>query len=504
MNKNEETTSKQGTINQKIMDQHKKEIKKGNLAYFQKLYDEGKLSIEEITFLCHAAAREGQFEIVEWFVEKGADLEIMDQHAEAIKRGDLAYFQKLYAEGKLFVKEEITFLCYAAARKDKSEIVKWFADIVEIMDQHEKAIKEGNLAYFQNHDKGKLFVNGRLIVGSRKEGEDYKRETTPLCYAAQKGEWEIVKWLIENGADIESKDEDGNTALSLATEYTHKAIVEFLIKAGADVTTKNKHGTGLLHHMAFKVKDKELINLIIEEVKNIDAKKVDDLNNKGETPTIIAALKGNTEALEALLKAGASLDIANSNGTPLHNAARMGEVGCMKILLERISGIDKKTYIDEKTGDNHYTALHYAVERNHIRAVKFLIANGANLSAECRLCKLDELGEKYKYYLTPLELAAKNAHPEVVKVLLPKVKTVLSDGEFRKTIEKSLDLVKSNKNKNIDEDARKEVIKILNSYLLENSITSGMEGLSFYGVFSQATPQTTPEVKDHATPSPQQ
>ena len=60
--------------------------------------------------------------------------------------------------------------------------------------------------------------------------------TTPLMMAVQWGLWKIVDYLLEEGADINIVDDNGESALSLAYEYyPDSPIVDKLIHAGADV-----------------------------------------------------------------------------------------------------------------------------------------------------------------------------------------------------------------------------------------------------------------------------
>ena len=53
--------------------------------------------------------------------------------------------------------------------------------------------------------------------------------------AARKGHLEIVKWLIGVGADVNIKDNDGDTALNLAALYGHLETLKFLIDYGAEI-----------------------------------------------------------------------------------------------------------------------------------------------------------------------------------------------------------------------------------------------------------------------------
>ncbi len=60
---------------------------------------------------------------------------------------------------------------------------------------------------------------------------------TPLHAAAQNGFCEIVELLIDNGANMEIQNDDGDTPLMLAVRSEHAAIVDLLCKRGCNMHT---------------------------------------------------------------------------------------------------------------------------------------------------------------------------------------------------------------------------------------------------------------------------
>lgn len=52
---------------------------------------------------------------------------------------------------------------------------------------------------------------------------------------------------MNKGADIEAKDNDGETILSRASQEGHEGLIELLLNKGANVKAKNKHGHTILH-----------------------------------------------------------------------------------------------------------------------------------------------------------------------------------------------------------------------------------------------------------------
>ena len=65
---------------------------------------------------------------------------------------------------------------------------------------------------------------------------------TWLHRVAAVGQEVVVRRLLENGAEVESKEDYGQTPLSLAAEHGHAAVVELLLQKGAEVESKNNCG----------------------------------------------------------------------------------------------------------------------------------------------------------------------------------------------------------------------------------------------------------------------
>ncbi|MEI0518875.1 ankyrin repeat domain-containing protein [Brachyspira murdochii] len=85
--------------------------------------------------------------------------------------------------------------------------------------------------------------------------DDYNK--TALMYASEKGHLEIVKYLLDKGADINAKDNYGKTALMYASEKGHSEVAKFLKSKGAKKYIYNfcsltiYHNTSIINIQSF-------------------------------------------------------------------------------------------------------------------------------------------------------------------------------------------------------------------------------------------------------------
>src|SRR4051812_41260445 len=73
------------------------------------------------------------------------------------------------------------------------------------------------------------------LLASGKDINGQKTGWTPLMIAAAEGHTDIVKLLLEKGADANARNSYGRTSLMFASSYGFTQIAELLIRAGADV-----------------------------------------------------------------------------------------------------------------------------------------------------------------------------------------------------------------------------------------------------------------------------
>ncbi|MBR3632012.1 MAG: ankyrin repeat domain-containing protein [Elusimicrobiaceae bacterium] len=195
---------------------------------------------------------------------------------------------------------------------------------------------------------------------------------TPLTIAAEKGNMEIIKKLIEEGgASINTPSSYGVTPLIAAAAAGNREVVGYLLANGADPTAKDDLGkTALLH--AMPANDKKLTESLVSQ----NNRAINLPDNTGNTPLIYAAKNGAEDNIKVLLKYKANPDYQNpTNGlSALASAAAAGQERAAQLLVNNGANIN----LQDKEGR---TAVFYAAENGQISLLKQLIRLGADLQA---------------------------------------------------------------------------------------------------------------------------
>ncbi|MCY3721324.1 MAG: CotH kinase family protein [Candidatus Poribacteria bacterium] len=212
-------------------------------------------------------------------------------------------------------------------------------------------------------------------------------EMPPLMWAVTTAQTKAVELLLQEGADVNGRNRDANTALHLATVFGRAAVAKVLLQNGADLQARNDDGatpadtlsldwemtaflggligieTGKEQVAAMKTGRTEIAKLFgvdapLEEVSTFSPQRLSgaafagdvaamkqaltegaDPNTKdprsGNTLLATAALMGHTKIVVLLLEHGADVNArSRDDGTALHAAAFLGRTEIVKLLLE--------------------------------------------------------------------------------------------------------------------------------------------------------------------------
>lgn len=149
-----------------------------------------------------------------------------------------------------------------------------------------------------------------------------------------------------------------------AVQRDEAATVKSLLARGFDANTVDPKGLQGLY-LALREPSLKVAQVLVDWPKT----DVNALNTKDESPLMMAALRGQHEIAEKLIKRGA--DVNKTGWAPLHYAASRGHLSLMALLLEN------SAYIDAES-PNGTTPLMMAAMYGTPEAVKLLIDEGAD------------------------------------------------------------------------------------------------------------------------------
>lgn len=122
-----------------------------------------------------------------------------------------------------------------------------------------------------------------------------------------------LRAIIKAGADVNTKDTCGCTALSYIAARGNTDMAEFLLDAGADVNTTDIFGRTPLHEAVLHGRT-ETAYLLVERGANVNAQETG-----GSSVLEFSVWHGNTDCIKILLSRGADPDIKNNNGRTAFN-----------------------------------------------------------------------------------------------------------------------------------------------------------------------------------------
>lgn len=210
-------------------------------------------------------------------------------------------------------------------------LVKHF--LTSVPESHKKLLLHTAVRHHQ------IEVLKYLLQESLDPNETNTAEQTPLHFAAKTGDSEMVQLLLEHNASADAVDELGETPLHIAVRSGCVDVVELLLKHNPNsARVKNVNGYSPLH-IAAEYNHSEIVDIFYE------INGTDDVTNEGYSPLCLAAMNGNQEALDALLKHRANVEAFTPDVMgPLQLAAANGH----ELILRTLLGKSKRFIIYSK------------------------------------------------------------------------------------------------------------------------------------------------------------
>lgn len=218
-----------------------------------------------------------------------------------------------------------------------------------------------------------------------------------LLKAAQENKINLVQELLDAGANINALDDElEHTPLILAVSFNYEDIIKLLINRGADINAGNKRKVTPIYY-ALHRNNLPLVKLLKDSGAEVDLNIA--LHN--------AVLMGYFKLAKYLILSGANVNFKSAfDETPIFQAFNTVEknrstcIKLVKLLLKHKANVNvKQSFFDE-------TILHKAVQKGQSEIVRLLLANGAIVNANQR------------NLWTPLHFAADNNNKDIVRILL--------------------------------------------------------------------------------------
>ena len=280
---------------------------------------------------------------------------------KAVKSGDLATIRALLGT-KIVDVEDVngrTALHYAAhyATANSTEAVA--ALLAAGADAEERDFKDKNpWNYAMEADN----VEAADLLEESRGASDFHA-------AAESGDIETMRELLQVGVDIEVHDKKRLTPLDYAVTATKPESVRFLLSHGAQINTDSVYDASVLHAAA-KIGETEILTLLLDFGADVNLQCGD-----GSTPLICAIHDNRVDAVRLLISRGANVNLGLTGGysplhvaalhagaeigtilieagawftdcnakklTPLHGAAAYGNIEMLNLLLENFSDVIK-------------------------------------------------------------------------------------------------------------------------------------------------------------------
>ena len=325
----------------------------------------------------HIAVQEKRADVVQVLIDAGADIETKstDERSPLLVAsclGELTTVTKLVKAGadvRATDAEGSTCLIFAAFF-GHTDVVRYLVSLPEVDLNHQSSKNDTalHLAVQKKHsDVVQVLIDAGADIETKNDDG-----CSPLHVASRSGEPATVKMLVKTGADVRATDDEGNACLIFAAYQGHTSTVRYLVcLPEVDLNHQGVYNSTALH-LAVQEKHADVVQVLIDAGADIVTK-----NDKGHSPLFVASISGELTIVTKLVEAGADVRATDDErNTSLILAACFGHTDIVRYLagLPEVDLNCKGVY--------NSTASHVAVDGKHADVVQVLIDAGADIETK--------------------------------------------------------------------------------------------------------------------------
>ncbi|KAI4381607.1 hypothetical protein MLD38_007668 [Melastoma candidum] len=303
--------------------------------------------------LLHLAIEAGRADLVQLLLEFEPDIEATGRTRSPLEaaaaRGEALISELLLARGASTGRSEISTggPIHLAVYGGHTDILKLLLEKGAEVDERNR---DGKTAlHIAIEERRKDCVKILLNHGARTDLGDGGERETPLHVAASFGDESIVKLLLQKGGNKDIRNRAGKTAYDMAAEHGHVRLLDMLglgeillaaarkgdskavrrvLECGASINGRDQNGWTALHRASFKG-HVDVVRILIEKGIDIGTKDRD-----GYTALHCATESGHTDVVELLVKKGADVGLRTNKGlTARHIAESLDYTGIKRMLV---------------------------------------------------------------------------------------------------------------------------------------------------------------------------